>query len=115
MGLIYYRLLCFVGDLKRTPCKTSLQSEIDDEEPDVLEIPVPHEHQGDQLTDDPAIKQNESGEGGYVRSLRVMLETALHIQVFFIFNRNVGLVVANVEHSLTSNIFVFADDECLEV
>ena len=64
MGLIYYRLLCFVGDLKRTPCNTSLQLEIDEEEPDVLEIPVLHEHQGDQLTDDPAIKQNVSVKEG---------------------------------------------------
>lgn len=74
-------MLCFVGDLVRTPCKTSLQSEMDEEELDVQEIPVPQEHQEDELTNDTTVKQNEAGEGGYVQSLGVMLEAALHIQV----------------------------------
>ncbi|KAG0593201.1 hypothetical protein KC19_1G311100 [Ceratodon purpureus] len=52
------------GDLVRSPCKTSLQSEIDEEEPKVQEIPAPQEQQGDQLMDEPTVKQNESGEGG---------------------------------------------------
>jgi hypothetical protein len=79
MRLICYYLFCFVGDLKRTPCKTSLQAEIEDEEADVQEIPAPQEHQGDRLTNDPTFEQNERGEGGYVQSLRVMLEATLHM------------------------------------
>lgn len=68
-----------VGDLKRTFCKTSLQSEIDDEESDVQEMPAPQEHQGDQSTNDLTVEQNEAGEGGYVQSLTVALKEALYI------------------------------------
>lgn len=36
-----FYLLCFVGDVKRTPliCKTSLQTEMTQEDTDILEMP----------------------------------------------------------------------------
>jgi len=67
------------GDLNRISCKTSLQTEIDEEDSDVQELPKPQRQQrqqGHRLTKDLTLKQNEYGERGYVKPLG---ELALHI------------------------------------
>lgn len=52
------------GDLKRTPCKTSLQTEIDEEDFHVQELFARQGQQVDSLTKDPTLKQNACGERG---------------------------------------------------
>lgn len=48
MRFICCYALCIVGDLRRTPCKTSLQTEIDEEDSVVQALPAPHNAYGER-------------------------------------------------------------------